>query len=99
MARTTKSIDKRLATRNSFRRCLDFEIRNRGAAGMLLEHPCDQERAHGRHCDGEYGREPQTAPFQKAVLPRQPRKPNQVSSAAIAINAIRQMIFCMLAPQ
>src|SRR6266446_10785 len=39
---------------------------------------------------------PKLPHFKKLFLTRQPRKPKQASSAAIAINAIRQMIFCML---
>src|SRR5262249_49755799 len=79
MARAAKAIDKGLAAGDSFGGCLDLEVRNRSATGMLLDRPDDRQRGGERHRDGQHGRKPHDAPFHKFVLDPEStdRRPHQ----------------------
>ena len=63
---------------------------------MLLEHPAIKSALTDDTVTVSSAASPKRPHFKKLFLTRQPRQPHQVRSAAIAINAISQMIFCML---
>src|SRR6476620_1631456 len=84
MAGAAKAIDKGLAARDSFGGCLNLEVRNRRAAGMLLDRPNDRQRSGERHRDGQHGRSPTTPHFTNLFLIRQARAPDHTSAVAAA---------------